>query len=99
MPAVMMGRGMRNTKSDFVFIPEYNKVCKCDIRIEGVWQPMPRPSDIVLLEATEQENVFVLKKNLTLDLQNREMDKKFGLAEHQAEIRRKIEEAMHGNHK
>ena len=87
MPAVVMGRGMRNTKSDFVFIPEYNKVCKCDIRIEGIWQPMPRPSDIVLLETTEQENVFVLKKNLTLDLQNREMDKKFGLAEHQEKIR------------
>ena len=98
MPAVMLGHGIGNVNTDFVFIPEYNKGSKCDIHIEGLWQPMPRPSDIVLLEATEQENVFVLKKNLTLYCQNQEMDKKFGLVEYQNKMRRVWEKALRNEH-
>lgn len=88
MPAVMLGHGIgRNTNAEFVFVPQYNKVLKCDILIQGVWQPMPRPSDIVLLNPTDFEEEFVLLQNLTLDVQNREIDKKFGRAEYDAKIR------------
>ena len=54
------------------------------ILIRGNWYPLPRPSDVVLLEQTEEKDKFVLKDNLTMAAQLRDMQNKFGLPQHQA---------------
>ncbi len=53
------------------------------ILIKGKWFPLPRPSDIVLLQIEEKDK-FVLKDNLTMSAQLRDMQNKFGLPQHQA---------------
>ena len=92
IPAVILGKGVCRTPGFFVNSQLLPDVSRIYIKDDGIWQPIPRPSDIVLLEATNKEDTFVLKKNLTLDSQNHEMNKKFGLAEHQNKIRRAFEE-------
>lgn len=94
IPAVVLGKGVCRTPGSFVFIPQYPDITRISIIDDGIWYPIPRPSDIVLLEPTKKENEFMLKKNLSMEYQNREMDKKFGLVEHQAQMRRVLEEAQ-----
>lgn len=53
------------------------------ILIKGKLLPLPRPSDIVLLQIEEKDK-FVLKDNLTMSAQLRDMQNKFGLPQHQA---------------
>ncbi len=54
------------------------------ILIREKWYPFPRPSDVVLLEQTEEKDKFVLVDNLTMSAQLRDMQNKFGLPQHQA---------------
>lgn len=56
------------------------------IVVEGVYRPLPRPSDIVLLEQTEEKDTFILADNLTMSAQLRDMQNKFELPQHQAEM-------------
>lgn len=66
------------------------------IAIEGIYRPFPRPSDIVLLEQTEEENKFILADNLTMTAQLRNMQNKFGLPQHQAEMAEYYKECFGG---
>ena len=93
IPAVILGKGVCKTPGTFVFVPQHPNITKIDIINEGVWQPIPRPSDVVLLQATKEKDEFVLEKNLTLNLQINEMDQKFDLAEHQYQLRSMYENA------
>lgn len=68
-----------------VFEPE-NRWRNIRIVISGKWQPLPRPSDMVLLAQTEDKDKFVLVDNLTMSAQLRNMQNKFGLPKHQAEM-------------
>ena len=54
------------------------------INVEGMYQPKPRPSDIILLKKTDDKDKFVLAENLTVSAELRNMQNKFGLRQHQA---------------
>lgn len=66
-----------------VFKPE-NRWHNINIVVSGKWRPLPRPSDVVLLEQTEDEDKFILADNLTMSAELRNMQNKFGLPQHQA---------------
>lgn len=99
MPAVVCGAGVCNTRGVFIYIPERSRTVQAKIVNDGVWYPVPRPSDVVLLQPTTHDDTFSLNTNLSLNLQNRETDKKFGLEEYRANIRRMLKETQHGNRK
>lgn len=89
IPAVVCGSSMKDVSKCSVFIPQYSDIKEIKITVEGVWQPLPAPSDIVLLKSIK-DDVAVLEENLTLYAENREMNEKFGWNTH----RREIAEAM-----
>ena len=69
-----------------VFNPQTIRWRDMHIVNEGIIMPLPRPSDIVLLKPTDKDDVFALRNNLTMSAQLRDMQKKFGLDAHRAEI-------------
>lgn len=69
-----------------VFAPQ-KRWCDIQIVISGKFLPLPRPSDVVLLDKTEEKDKFVLVDNLTMAVEARDMQNKFGLPSHQANMR------------
>lgn len=86
MPAVVTNYYGDN--SFRAFVPSYIKNYYRDIDIvsSGVLRPLPRLSDIVLLDPTEEDGKFALMDNLTMSVELQDMQKKFGLPKHQAEM-------------
>lgn len=76
MPAVVCEQSMKDSSKFSVFVPQYLEIKDIKIVIEGAWQPLPRPSDVVLLK-TIKDNSAVLEENLTLSAENRAMNEHF----------------------